>query len=90
MIDRELLPVVFDFLGVPDPEAPAIELEAEARERLKSENKRVVAWGAGAKAVGFLNMLKITDRPTRALYVARKCSCLFLDSMKHPGKISPM
>jgi hypothetical protein len=30
----------------------------------KAEGTRVVAWGAGAKAVGFLNMLKIRDEVT--------------------------
>ena len=30
---QELLPLVFDFLGVPDPEKPAPELDADARQR---------------------------------------------------------
>jgi class 3 adenylate cyclase/tetratricopeptide (TPR) repeat protein len=40
---REVLPILFDFLGVPDPEGPAPMLEPEARERqLVGVMKRVV------------------------------------------------
>ena len=30
---RDVLPLMFDFLGVPDPERPAPRMDAEARQR---------------------------------------------------------
>jgi class 3 adenylate cyclase/tetratricopeptide (TPR) repeat protein len=58
---REFLPVVFDFMGSPDPERPARGMDPDARQRqLFNVWRRVVARGEGA-SVTFIEDLHWID-----------------------------
>ena len=46
---RELLPLLFDFFGVPDPERPAPHLNPEARQRQLFGVVRTAGPGAGTR-----------------------------------------
>jgi len=63
---RELLPVVFDFLAVPDPERPARGVDPDARQRqLFNVMRGVVGRGEGA-AVTFIEDLHWIDAGSAA------------------------
>jgi adenylate cyclase len=66
---RELLPVIFDFMGVPDPEHPAPVLDPEARQRqITSVMKGVSQARAGREtAVALLEDLHWFDSASEAL-----------------------
>jgi class 3 adenylate cyclase/predicted ATPase len=65
---RELLPLVFDLLGVSDPERPAPPMEPDARQRqLVGIVKRVTQmWGRRQPAVTFLEDLQWFDGGSEA------------------------
>jgi class 3 adenylate cyclase/tetratricopeptide (TPR) repeat protein len=63
---RELLPVVFDFMGVSDPERPAPRLDPEARQRqLFGVMRRVIGSGDGV-TVAFIEDLHWIDAASEA------------------------
>jgi class 3 adenylate cyclase/tetratricopeptide (TPR) repeat protein len=63
---RELLPVVFDFLAVPDPDRPAPAVDPDARQRqLFNLMRRVFARGEGA-TVTFIEDLHWIDAGSEA------------------------
>jgi adenylate cyclase len=66
---REVLPVIFDFMGVPDPELPAPVLDSEARQRqITSVMKGVSQARAGREtAVALLEDLHWFDSASEAL-----------------------
>jgi class 3 adenylate cyclase len=43
---RDVLPVMFEFLGVPDPDRPALQMEPEAKQRLLFGVMRKISQGA--------------------------------------------
>ena len=63
---REFLPVVFDFLAVPDPDRPATAVDPDARQRqLFNVMRRVFAHGEGA-TVTFIEDLHWIDASSEA------------------------
>ena len=61
---REALPLLFDFLGVPDPERPPPRLDPEARQRqLVAFTGEVVAGAQRARAGGAADRRPALDRP---------------------------
>jgi hypothetical protein len=52
---RESLPLIFDFMGVPDPENPAPRIDPEARQRQMFDVVRPVLKVRGQKEPAFVH-----------------------------------
>ncbi len=63
---REVLPLLFDFLGVSDPERPAPRMDPEARQRQQFDILRRVVRGGQGDTVNLIEDLHWMDRGSEA------------------------